>query len=83
MTLDAFSFVLGDEPATDFRDLDAVEMIRSATSDDGDVIPAGSQGTVVSVIRDGFAYGVEFAEPYGAVATLLAADLRRVDVAAA
>lgn len=76
MTLDAFSFLLGDEPVTDFRDLDTVETIRSATSDDGDLIPQGSQGTVVSVIRGGFAYAVEFADPYGAVATLLAADLR-------
>ncbi|TXN60755.1 DUF4926 domain-containing protein [Methylobacterium sp. WL6] len=83
MTLGAFSFVLGDEPVTDFRDLDTVETIRSATSDDGDVIPAGSRGTVVSVIRGGFAYGVEFAEPYGAVATMLAADLRHVGVPAA
>ena len=81
--LDAFCFVLGDEPATDFRDLDAVETTRSATSDDGDVIPAGSQGTVVSVIRDGFADAVEFAEPEGAVATLLAADLRRANVTVA
>jgi hypothetical protein len=51
------------------RDLDDVVLTVPLTSDDGDLIAAGTEGTIVSVHGDGESYVVEFAEPMGALVT--------------
>lgn len=60
------------------QELDRVALTAPATSDDGEPLPAGRQGTVLSVCGDGAAYVVEFAEPVGALATVRGSDLRPV-----
>ncbi len=57
------------------RDLDDVTLAASVTSDDGDTIPAGTEGTIVSVIGQDDLYVVEFAHPEGALATVEGGDL--------
>lgn len=63
---------------TDLRDLDRVVLRVPVTTDDGDVMAAGTEGTVVGVWREGAAYEVEFAHPEGALATVEACDLRPI-----
>ena len=67
-----------DAPPSDLRDLDVVVLTADATSDDGAVFKAGSEGTIVSVFRDGEAYVVEFEEPVGALATVLPGALKLI-----
>lgn len=60
------------------RDLDCVVLTVALTSDEGDLIPAGTEGTIVSVHGDGESYVVEFAEPMGALVTAEPHELRGV-----
>ena len=83
MTTNALFFVQRSEKLTPFKDLDRVAITHAAVTDDGDTIPAGTEGTVVDVIRDGLAYAVEFPEPLGALATVLTTELHRVEASAA
>lgn len=62
------------EPGALLRELDNVRV----TTDDGDTIAAGTEGTVVAVWNGGEAYDVEFPEPMGTLAAVSAADLTRV-----
>ncbi|TGD96134.1 DUF4926 domain-containing protein [Methylobacterium nonmethylotrophicum] len=66
------------EPGALLRELDDVRVLTDVTSDDGDTITAGTEGTVVAVWNGGEAYDIEFPEPLGALATVRAADLARV-----
>ncbi|BCM87051.1 DUF4926 domain-containing protein [Methylobacterium indicum] len=66
------------EPGALLRELDDVRVTTDVTTDDGDTIAAGTEGTVVAVWNAGEAYDVEFPEPMGALATVKAADLVRV-----
>jgi hypothetical protein len=50
---------------------------RHAVDVDGRTLPAGANGTVVAAYADGIGYEVEFFEPFHAVVTLEAGDLRR------
>lgn len=83
MNAEAFFFVQGNAPLTTFRDLDRVAITHAAMTDDGDTIPPGAEGTIVDVIQSGVAYAVEFSQPFGALATMLAGELRLVDPAGA
>lgn len=76
MSREAFLYVEGSEPLTKFRDLERVATTLAATADDGRTVPAGSEGTVVDVIKNGLAYAVEFTRPIDALATLLPNELR-------
>ena len=51
-------------------ELDMVTLKVSALSDDGEMVPAGSTGTIVSVYGDAVAFGVEFESPMHALATV-------------
>ncbi len=55
-----------------FRDLDDVVLTVAVVSDDGIPIPAGTEGTIVSVHGPdrGDTYVVEFAEPEWTLATV-------------
>lgn len=64
-----------DRPGAALRELDDVRVTVAVTTWDGDSIPAGTEGTVVAVWRDGLAYEVEFPEPMSALATVRAEDL--------
>lgn len=46
-----------------FPELSIVETLRAVETDDGEVVPAGSRGTIVAVYGRGQAYEVEFARP--------------------
>lgn len=65
------------------RDLDSVVLTVDLTSDDGDLIAAGTEGTIVSVHGDGESYVVEFAEPMGALVTAEPHHLRAAEDRAA
>lgn len=67
-----------DAPRTRFQDLDDVVLMAAAVSDEGDTIPAGTEGTIVSVHGDGTSYVVEFAAPEGALVTVLPQQIRAV-----
>jgi hypothetical protein len=60
------------EPA--IRDLDRVVLLDQAVTDDGDTMPAGTEGNVVYVTQDARTLIVEFTEPDGALATIPAAS---------
>lgn len=83
MTREAFSHFRQAAPLDGFRDLDRVVLTIDVATDDGVTMPAGSEGVVLSVDRDGVAYVIEFAEPSGALATVQGNVLRLVARAAA
>lgn len=66
-------------PPSSLRDLDDVLLTVAVTDYDGRTIPAGTEGTIVSVFRDGAAYVVEFGEPEGALASVRPEQVRRVE----
>lgn len=70
-----------DVPRSSLRDLDDVVLTVAVESDDGLRIPAGAEGTIVSVYNDGEAYIVEFAEPEGTLASVAPDEIRRVESA--
>ncbi|KQT19952.1 hypothetical protein ASG40_03895 [Methylobacterium sp. Leaf399] len=72
-----------DEPRTGLKDLDEVVLLSDVSADDGAVLTAGTDGTVVAVVRDGIAYIVEFSEPPGTLATVMADELVRAGAARA
>lgn len=68
-----------DAPRSSLRDLEDAVLLVAVPSEDGDLIPAGTEGTIVSVHDDGAAYIVEFAEPEGALAAVGPDETRRVE----
>lgn len=72
---DPMSVARRGEGGSRFRDLDSVLVTIPVTTDDGDAIPTGTEGTIVGIWRGGAAYEVEFAQPPGALATVAAGDL--------
>lgn len=68
-----------DAPRSSLRDLDAVVLLADTPSDDGDVVPAGSKGTIVAVHGAGESYVVEFAEPEGTLVSVFPQEIRRVE----
>jgi hypothetical protein len=79
MTLEFAYQFRQDALRSDLRDLDRVALTSAATSDDGDVLPLGTEGTIVSVYRGGEAYVVEFLTPLGALATVRPEAIRLVE----
>ena len=77
MSVEAVYLLRKDEPAFGLRELDDVVLLKDVTTDVGDVIPAGTMGTVVSEWPEHEAFEVEFAEPEGALATVAATMLKR------
>jgi hypothetical protein len=70
MTL-KFAYRFREEaPRSGFRDLDVVVLTAPVVSDDGVSIPAGTEGTIVSVDDPAETYTVEFAESDGTLATV-------------
>jgi hypothetical protein len=67
-----------DDSRSDLRDLDRAALTAAVVSDDGDALPPGTEGTIVSVYRDGEAYVVEFPMPLGALATVRPDDLKLI-----
>ncbi len=78
MSIEVSCTLRRNEPGALLRELDDVRVTVDVTTDDGDTIAAGIEGTVVAVWNGGEAYDVEFPEPMGALATVRAADLARV-----
>jgi hypothetical protein len=58
-----------------FSELSIVRLDRDFAVN-GQVLPAGTAGTVVAVYADGAAYEVEFESPFHAVVTLELTDIR-------
>lgn len=63
-------FIRRDEKDGTLRELSDVVLLSEAEAEDGLSLPAGSIGTVVSVLGGGKAYLVEFATPRPVLATL-------------
>ncbi|MGY2047677.1 DUF4926 domain-containing protein [Methylobacterium sp. JK268] len=78
MSIDVLYTLRKDEPGAALRELDDVRVLVDVMTDDGDTIPAGTEGTVVAVWPRGAAYDVEFPEPMGALSTIEAAKLVRI-----
>lgn len=76
MELDPSSFA----PGTRFviRELDRVTLAREVVGDEGQVVPAGSSGTVMAVWSGGSTFDVEFGGPLDALATVEAAAIAAV-----
>ncbi len=68
-----------DAPQSSLRDLDDVVLLVDTVSDDGDLIPSGRKGTIVSVHGAGESYVVEFAEPPGALVSVFPHEIRRAE----
>lgn len=66
-----------------FRDLDDVVLTVAVVSDDGIPVPAGTEGTIVSVHGPdwGDTYVVEFAEPEWTLATVKPDEIRLAESA--
>lgn len=71
-----------DAPRSGLQDLDRVALTAAVTSDDGDEVPAGAEGTIVSVFNAGEAYVVEFTTPVATLATVEPQGLRLIERAA-
>jgi hypothetical protein len=66
-----FAYQFREEaPRSGFCDLDVVVLTAPVVSDDGVSIPAGTEGTIVSVDDSDGTYLVEFPEPDGTLATV-------------
>lgn len=65
-------------PRRGFQDLDRVALTAAVVSDDGDTIPVGTTGTIVSVHEGDSSYAVEFSEPAGALATVEPHEIKRI-----
>ncbi len=78
MSVETFYRSSCDEVRSDLRDLDRVAITVAVVSDDGDTIPAGTEGTIVAVWRDGAGFEIEFADPPGALATVEQEQVRFV-----
>jgi hypothetical protein len=59
-----------------FEEHSVVRLFSGVTLEDGRVLPRGAAGAVVGIWRKGAAYEVEFNEPFHAVVTVPAEDLR-------
>lgn len=71
MSVEAVYLLRKDDPTSGLlRELDDVVLLEPATTSEGETIPAGTEGTIVTVWGGGGAYKVEFAEPEGALATV-------------
>ena len=57
-----------------FREHSLVSL-KNPVEVDGNLLPAGTQGTIVAAYRDGVGFEVEFFEPVHAVVTLEADNL--------
>lgn len=53
-----------------------VELLRAGRTWEGQDVPCGSRGTVVEVLGDHEAFVVEFVEPFAALVTVRAGDVR-------
>ena len=78
MSVEAVYLLRKDQPALGMRELDDVVLLADVTTDDGMVVSAGTEGTIVSEWPERAAFEVEFAEPEGALATVAATILKRV-----
>lgn len=83
MSVEVFYLLRKDEPEAGLQELDDVVLLIDVLADDGSRIESGTEGTVVAIWHDGSAYEVEFAVPEGALATVRAADVKRIGRAAA
>lgn len=68
-----------DDTVSKFPELSVVRLVRDVAAKDWDGVerkfPAGSAGTVVGVYSVGYAYEVEFSEPFAGLVTLVDDDL--------
>lgn len=81
MSHEAFRYVEESVPLTRFRDLERIALTCDTATDAGETVPAGTEGTIVDVIKEGTAYAVEFAEPFDGLATLLPHEIRSLESA--
>lgn len=79
MSIEVSYLLRKDEPGASLRELDAVVLLADASTDDGAVIQAGTEGTIVGLSRATGLCIVEFSQPAGALADVQAASLKRVD----
>ena len=79
MSVEALYLLRKTEPRPGPQDLDSVVLTADVLTDDGDAVPAGTEGTIVGVYGDGAAFVVEFIEPLGALANVAADGLRLVE----
>lgn len=70
------------EPAR-LNELDRVELRVPRDERGGRSVPAGSDGTIVAVLKGGAAYIVEFERPFQALVTVEPADIVQIDAARA
>ncbi|MRI57428.1 DUF4926 domain-containing protein [Methylobacterium sp. DB1607] len=66
----------------EFRELDRVRVTEEIEGEDGERVPAGSEGTVVAIWGDGAAFEVEFMRPVETLAAIRPDVLRLVERAA-
>ena len=78
MSVEVLYLLRKDEPGTGLRELDDVRVLVDVETDDGDTIAAGTEGTIVAVVREGEVFIVEFLEPAGALADVEGQNLKRV-----
>lgn len=68
-----------DAPRSRFQDLDDVVLTATVLDDNRRVVPAGTEGTIVSVYRDGEAYMVELSEPEGALISVAPEEIQLIE----
>ena len=72
MNAPVLTYRLLPEPPVAFADLDLVRVLTDAKTDEGEVVPSGTRGTIVGMYAEGAAYEVEFE---AGLATVKAGDL--------
>ncbi|MFY9290806.1 MAG: DUF4926 domain-containing protein [Methylorubrum rhodinum] len=66
-------------PPAAFRELDRVRTLEVVSGEDGETVPAGSEGTIVAVWNGGAAFDVEFVRPVETLAAIAPEALQRVE----
>ncbi len=66
-------------PPPAFRELDRVRTLEVVSGEDGETVPAGSEGTVVAVWNGGEAFDVEFVRPVETLAAIVPKALQLVE----
>ncbi len=60
-------------------ELDRIKLAHDVESEDGEIVPAGAVGTIVTVYGKGEAFMVEFSAPFHALADVDSSAIASVD----
>ena len=79
LTLDSRPAASGGPEGVAFRELDRVRTLVEILGEEGEIVPAGSTGTVVAIWGEGASFEVEFTRPVETLAAIEPGSLALVE----